>query len=90
MGYLPESLFDPVTMEFINASSIADVIRRFLGSNLVLLDFLSSILIMNHLKHASFFLADHLNRFFLTLYISFPMILPFTDLFIATGFFGRI
>ena len=77
-------------MEFINASSIADVIRRFLGSNLVLFDFLGPILIMNHLKHASFFLADHLNRFFLILFISFPMILPFPDLFIATGFFGRI
>ena len=77
-------------MEFINASSIADVIRRFLGSNLILLDFLGPILIMNHLKHASFFLADHLNRFLFSLFISFPMILPFPDLFIATGFFGRV
>ena len=77
-------------MEFINASSIADVIRRFLGSNLVLLDFLGPILIMNHLKHTSFFLADHLNWFFLTLFISFPMILPFTDLFITTRFFCRV
>ena len=77
-------------MEFIDASCITDLVWRFLGSNLVLLDFLGSVLIMNHLKHASFFLADHLNRFFLTLYISFPMVLLFTDLFIATGFFGRI
>ena len=61
-------------MEFINASSIADVIRRFLGSNLVLLDFLGPILIMNHLKHTSFFLADHLNWFFLTLFIPLAML----------------
>ena len=77
-------------MEFINASSIADVIRRFLGSNLVLLDFLGPILIMNHLEHTSFFPADHLNRFLFSLFISFLMVLPFTDLLIATGFFGRV
>ena len=77
-------------MEFINASSIADVIRWFLDVNLVLLDFLGPILIMNHLEHASLFLADHLNRFLPTFYISFPMVLPFTDLIIATGFFCRV